>query len=223
MVSNLYRRGLSQDLSYLYKDVSRWAFTGAFAFFLMTVLLARDIMAVFGDEFIWGWPVIVVIAAAQLFSSSVGPTARVLAMTGHQRIVMFATLGSAAAAAALNLLMVPIYGIFGAAAGTAAAMVLVNVVTMLSVHRFLGFWPYSARYAKPVIAGLMAATSVYLARLVLPAYTGATALLIFAPLFLGVFVMLLVALGLSPSDRQFLASFWAAVRRNFRRATPKGA
>jgi O-antigen/teichoic acid export membrane protein len=223
MVSNLYRRGLSQDLSYLYKDVSRWAFTGAFAFFLMTVLLARDIMAVFGDEFIWGWPVIVVIAAAQLFSSSVGPTARVLAMTGHQRIVMFATLGSAAAAAALNLLMVPIYGIFGAAAGTAAAMVLVNVVTMLSVHRFLGFWPYSVRYAKPVIAGLMAATSVYLARLVLPAYTGATALLIFAPLFLGVFVMLLVALGLSPSDRQFLASFWAAVRRNFRRATPKGA
>jgi O-antigen/teichoic acid export membrane protein len=223
MVSNLYRRGLSQDLSYLYKDVSRWAFTGAFAFFLMTVLLARDIMAVFGDEFIWGWPVIVVIAAAQLFSSSVGPTARVLAMTGHQRIVMFATLGSAAAAAALNLLMVPIYGIFGAAAGTAAAMVLVNVVTMLSVHRFLGFWPYSVRYAKPVIAGLMAATSVYLARLVLPAYTGAIALLIFAPLFLGVFVMLLVALGLSPSDRQFLASFWAAVRRNFRRATPKGA
>ena len=62
---------------------------------------------------------IVIIAAAQLFSSSVGPTARVLAMTGHQRMVMFATLGSAVAAAALNLLLVPLFGIFGAAAATA--------------------------------------------------------------------------------------------------------
>jgi O-antigen/teichoic acid export membrane protein len=223
MVSSLYRRGLSQDLGYLYKDVSRWAFTGALAFFLMTALLGRDIMAVFGDEFVPGWPVIVVIAAAQLFSSSVGPTARVLAMTGHQRMVMFATLGSAVAAVALNLVLIPGFGIYGAAAATAGSMVLVNVLTLISVRRYLGFWPYSARYAKPVIAGLLAAASVYLVRPVLPDYYyGALALLVFVPLFLTVFAALLFALGLSQSDRQFLASFWSAVRRNVRRTTPKG-
>ena len=222
MVSSLHRRGLSQELSYLYKDVSRWAFAGALAFFLLTALLARDIMAVFGDEFVWGWPVIIVVAAAQLFSSSVGPTARVLAMTGHQRIVMVATLGSTAAAAVLNLLLVPAFGIFGAAVATAAAVVLVNVVTVLFVHQLLGFWPFSAYYARPIVAGLLAAAFVYLVRLVLPA-SGATALLVFAPLFLAVFIALLVALGLSPSDRQFLASFWAAVLRSVRRATPRDA
>jgi O-antigen/teichoic acid export membrane protein len=221
MVSNLYRRGLSQDLGYLYKDVSRWAFTGALAFFLMTALLGPDIMAVFDDEFIPGWPVIVIIAAAQLFSSSVGPTARVLAMTGHQRIVMFATLGAAAAAAVLNVVLVPPFGIYGAAVATAAAMVLVNAMTLLSVHRFLGFWPFSVRYAKPVIAGLLAAASVYPARLVLPDYSGATALLVFVPLFLALFGALLVALGLDASDRQFLSSFWSAVRRNIGRGAPR--
>ena len=223
MISSLYRRGLLQDLAYLYKDVSYWAFTGALAFFLVTALLAQDIMMVFGSKFVLGWPVIVVIAAAQLFSASVGPSARVLAMTGYQRIVMFATVGSIAAAALLNLLLVPAFGIFGAAAATAVALVLVNAVTLLFVHRLLGFWPYSARYAKPAIAGLLAATSTYLAKLVLPAYAGAPALLVFAPLFLALFLVLLVALGLSPSDRQFLASFWAAVRRNLRRATPRDA
>ena len=222
MVSSLYRRGLSQDLGYLYKDVSRWAFTGALAFFLITALLGRDVMAVFGDDFVPGWPVIVVVAAAQLFSSSVGPTARVLAMTGHQRMVMFATLGSAAAAVVLNLVLVPFFGIYGAAAATAAAMVLVNVLTLLSVRRYLGFWPYSVRYAQPVAAGLVAAASVYLAQwLVLPGYSGAAALLVFVPLFLAVFGALLVGLGLSQSDRQFLASFWSAVRRNVRREAPR--
>ncbi len=219
MVSSLYRRGLLQDLTYLYKDVSYWALTGALVFFLMTTLLAQDIMAVFGEEFTWGWPVIVIVAAAQLFSSSVGPTARVLVMTGHQRIVMFATLGSIAVAALLNLLLVPAFGIFGAAAATAAALVLLNAVTLFFVHRLMNFWPYSVRYAKPVIAGLLAAASVYLARLLMPDYAGVPALLIFAPLFLAVFLALLVALGLNPSDRQFLASFWAAVLRSIRRAT----
>ena len=222
MVSSLYRRGSLEDLAYLYKDVSRWAFTGALAFFLTTALLGPDIMAVFGEEFVSGWPVIVVIAAAQLFSSSVGPTVRILAMTGYQRVVMFVTLGSAAAAVILNLLLVPVFGMFGAAAATAAAMVLVNAMTLLYVRRFLGFWPYSAQYAKPVVAGLLAAVSVYLVRVLLPVEEGSIALLVFAPLFLAVFVALLVALGLSPSDRQFLASFWAAVRRSVRRSAPKG-
>ena len=135
---------------------------------------------------------------------------------------MFATLGSIVAAAALNLLLVPPFGIFGAAAAAAAALVLLNTVTLLFVNRFLGFWPYSARYAKPVIAGLLAAASTYLARLILTPYTGLPALLILAPLFLAAFVVLLVVLGLSPSDRKFLTSFWAAVHRNVRRADLRG-
>ena len=217
MISNLYHRGFLRDLAFLYKDVSYWAFTGALAFFLLTGLLARDIMAIFGPMFVSGWPVIVVIAAAQLFNSSVGPAARVLAMTGHQRVVMFATLSSAALAVSLNLILVPTFGIFGAAAGTAAALVLLNAITLLFVHRILGFWPYDARYAKPVVAGLLAVASAYLARLALPALVDSLALLLLAPLFLTIFLALLVALGLSPSDRQFLASFWSAIRRNLRR------
>jgi O-antigen/teichoic acid export membrane protein len=138
-------------------------------------------------------------------------------MTGNQRIVVLATFGSAVAAAALNLALVPTFGIFGAAVATAAALVLVNAVSLYFVHRMLGFWPYSARYAKPAVAGLLAAVAVYVVRLVLlPVPSGAPALVVFAPLFLAIFV----ALGLSPSDRQFLASFWDAVRRNVRRSTP---
>ena len=136
---------------------------------------------------------------------------------------MFATLGSIVTAAVLNLLLIPAFGIFGAAVATATALVLVNAVTLFFVHRLLGFWPYSPRYVKPGIAGLFAVASVYLARFALPAYAGAPALLVFAPLFLAIFLGLLVALGLSPSDRQFLASFWAAVRRNVRRPKQRGA
>ena len=218
MISSLHQQGLTRDLSYLYKDVSRWAFTGALVFFLVTALLAKDIMLAFREEFLPGWPVIIIVAAAQLFNSSVGPTARILAMTGHQRMVMTATISSALTAVALNFLLVPAFGILGAAAATATALVVSNSLSLFFVHRFLGFWPYGRRYVKPLISGLTAAATVYLTRTVLPDYEGLAALVLFTPLFLVTFSIVLVGVGLSPSDRQFLSSFWSAVRRNLRRA-----
>ncbi len=214
LASSLYRRGRSRELGSLYDEVSRWSFTGALAFFLVTTLLSRDLMKVFGEEFVSGWPVIVVIAAAQLFNSSVGPTARLLAMTGHQKVVMVCTAGSATAALALSLLLVPGYGIVGASAATATALVLANVATVFFVRRRLGYSPYGRRYVKPVVAGLAAAAATCAIRPALPALEGLPALLIFAPLALTVFFAVLCSLGLSPADRRFLASFWGALRRS---------
>jgi O-antigen/teichoic acid export membrane protein len=153
-----------------------------------------------------------VISAAQLFNSSMGPTARLLAMTGHQKAVMVSTVGSAVAALALNLLLVPPYGVAGAAAATASALVFANGSSLIFVRGNLGFWPYDRRYAKPLLAGLAAAIVVLGARGVLPTFEGLPALLIFAPLALAVFCFTLVSIGLYPSDRRFLASFGDAVR-----------
>jgi O-antigen/teichoic acid export membrane protein len=213
LASSLYRQGRLRDLGRLYEDVSRWAFTGALAFFLVTALLARDVVEVFGEGFVSGWPVIVVISAAQLFNSSVGPTARLLAMTGHQKAVMVSTGGSALAAVALSALLVPTYGLLGAAAATAAALVLANAATLFFVRRQLGLWPYGCRYVKPLLAGLAAAAVTGAVRPALPGFEGLPALLVFAPLALAVFFVLLVSFGLDPSDRRFLASFQDALRR----------
>jgi O-antigen/teichoic acid export membrane protein len=213
LASSLYRQGRLRDLGYLYGDVSRWAFTGALAFFVVTALLARDVMEIFGEAFVSGWPVVVVISAAQLFNSSVGPTARLLAMTGHQKAVMVSTGGSALAAVALSVLLVPSYGLMGAAMATAAALVLANAATLFFVRYRLGLWPYGRRYAKPLLAALAAAAVTYAARLALPGLEGFPALLVFAPLALALFSALLLSFGLGPSDRRFLSSFRDALRR----------
>src|SRR5919112_2686088 len=212
LAAGLYRQDRIGELGRLYADVSRWAFTGALAFFLVTALLSRDVMLFFGREFAHGWPVVVVISAAQLFNSSVGPTARLLAMTGHQKAVMVSTVGSAVAAVALNLLLVPPYGVAGAAAATAAALVFANASSLIFFPRLLGFWPYGPRYVKPLLAGFVAAAGEVGVRALLPTIEGFPALLLFAPIILVIFACALVSLGLYPSDRRFLASFGGAMR-----------
>jgi len=221
LAAGLYRQERLGDLGRLYEDVSRWAFTGALAFFLVTAPLAPDIMLFFGREFAHGWPVIVVISAAQLFNSSVGPTARLLAMTGHQNAVMVSTVGSAVAAVVLNLLLVPAYGVAGAAIATAAALVLANGSSLVFVYRNLGFWPYGRRYARPVFAGLVAAALALASRQLIPSLEGLPAVLLFSPLTLAVYFVMLVCLGLYPSDRLFLASFAGAIKDTLKRGSAR--
>lgn len=214
MISALYRQGSLEHLGYLYKDVSRWNFTGSLAIFLLTALLSRDILAVFGEQFVPAWPALVVISGAQLFSSSVGLTGRVLAMTGYQKLVMWTRLGAAVTTVAAGLALVPLYGVMGAAVAAAAGLILANVITLFSVERLLGFWPYSRRYLNSLAAGLVASGTVWLLQRTLPLPEGVPTLLVLGAVFAATFAATIAALRLSDSDRQFLAAFWAAVRRN---------
>jgi hypothetical protein len=77
----------------------------------------------------------------------------------------------------------------------------------------MNFWPYSRQYLKPIMAGLLAAIAIFLVRDLLPLSTGLLAILVLAPLYLAGFTALLLGLGLSSSDRQFLRAIWMAVRR----------
>jgi O-antigen/teichoic acid export membrane protein len=206
MISSLHGKA-ADDLHRLYGDVSRWTFTGGWAVFLVSLILAKDIMAVFGPEFVSGWPVIVAVCAARLFATSVGPTSRMLAMTGHQKIVMLATMGSAVFGIVVSLVFVPLYGIFGATAAFVGGTVFTNVVTLTGVRRRLGAWPYNREYLRPAGAGLVAAGATLALKLVLPLPDGLLTVLVLGPLFALLFAAALFALGLSPADRRFLGAY----------------
>jgi O-antigen/teichoic acid export membrane protein len=192
-------------------------FTFSLIFFLGTVLLAKDMMAVFGPEFVPGWPVLIIIAAAQLFSTSVGSTQRILAMTGHQLLLMYVTVSSVVLNVVLNLLLVPPYGIMGSAVATAAATVVTNILNLLTVNRSLGLWPYTASYLKPVLVGLLAAAATYLLRSAFPLPLGALAVLLFGGLYTILFAGGLLVAGLNQSDQHFFRAIRAAVSRRAKR------
>jgi O-antigen/teichoic acid export membrane protein len=207
---------LLEELNYLYKEVSRWIFTSGLIVFSVLSLLSRDILAVFGEAFVAGWMVLVIIAASQLFSSSIGATNRVLSMTGHQNVVMLATVGAAATALVGSATLIPFYGILGAAWATAASVVLSNAIALAAIHRRMNLWPYSGQYLKSIAAGLLAASVVGLAKWLIPVSNNILSILTFTLLFVAVFGAMLFALGLNSSDRQFLRAFWTAVRQKMR-------
>ncbi|MCA1848513.1 MAG: flippase [Actinobacteria bacterium] len=217
IISSFYARGELEDLGRLYKDVSRWIFTGAFAIFLPILLLSREILAIFGPAFTAGWTALIIVAAAQLYSSSVGPTPRMLAMTGNQNLAMIATATAALVGVAVSFALVPSLGMLGAALGMAAAITTENTGTMLGVKWRLGFWPYNWSWLKPLAAGLLSAAAAYLAGVVLPLPNVLATIAVVGAVFGVGYLALLLLLGLNDTDREFLGAFRDVALRYLRR------
>jgi O-antigen/teichoic acid export membrane protein len=226
MISSFYSRGEMGDLDRLYKDVSRWIFTGAFAIFLLIVLLSHEVLAVFGERYVEGVAALVIVAFAQLYSSSVGPTPRMLAMTENQNVVMVATAIAALVGLSVSLALIwtaptPESKILGAAVGMAAGIVTENTATLLAVRRRLGFWPYNLAWIKPLAAGLAAAVLAYLVNLFLPLPV-LPAIAVVGAIFGVAYLALLLLFGLNETDREFLGAFRDVALRYLRRLRRSG-
>jgi O-antigen/teichoic acid export membrane protein len=226
IISGLHARQDTEEMGRLYKDVSRWIFTGALALFLVLVVFAPEVMSIFGKAFGAGVTALIIVAVAQLFSSSIGPAPRMLAMTGNQNYAMIATSVSAITGVVVSLVLIPRYEVMGAAIGMATAIVVENTGTMSAVKWRLGYWPVNWMWLKPLTAGAVAGVVAYLLKVTLPleAVFGFLPLPVSIPtiMLLGGFLVvlffgLLWLLGFSETDKEFLGTF----RDVAQRAVPK--
>ena len=214
IISGLHARRDTEEMGRLYKDVSRWIFTGAFVLFLVIVIFASQIMSIFGEGFGEGATALIIVAVAQLYSSSVGPAPRMLAMTENQNLTMIATAIAAVTGVVVSLILVPQFGLLGAAIGMATAIITENTGTMSAVKWRLGYWPFNLAWLKPLAAGIIAAAVTYALTLFVTLPGGpAPNVMVFGG-FLGVlFLALLFLFGLSDTDKEFLGAFWNVTKR----------
>ncbi|MBA2692847.1 MAG: oligosaccharide flippase family protein [Rubrobacter sp.] len=214
IISSLHSQEMTEELGRLYKDVTRWTFTGAFALFLVIVLLAGEILTVFGGpEFREGLTALVIVAGAQLYSASVGPANRMLAMTGNHNILMFASVTGALTGVAVCFALIPSFGLVGAGFGAAAAILTENTLTLIFVKRRVGFWPYSFSFWKPLAAGVVGAGLAYGAKLALPSLGLVLTVGMIGAVFGVAFLALLLLFGLTATDREFIGAFWNVAKK----------
>jgi len=233
IISGLHARQDTEEMGRLYKDVSRWIFTGAFGLFLVIVVFGPEIMGIFGPAFGAGVTALIIVAIAQLYSSSVGPAPRMLAMTDNQNYAMIATSVAAITGVIVSFILIPRFEVLGAALGMATAIIVENTGTMSAVKWRLGYWPVNFMWLKPLTAGVVSGVVTYLLKTTLPldAIFGFLPVPVAVPTimvlggFLGVlFFALLWMLGFSETDKEFLGTFYKvaqrAIPRRFRRGNP---
>lgn len=141
-VAALYNQG---DLAELHKTVRRAthiiiAFTIPLVLFI--IVLANYLLAFFGHGFTHGRTALIIISIGFLLNALTGNVDQILNMTGNQKILQNITIGGFIVNVLLNFVLIPRYGINGAATASLFTNVLFNMACLFYIKKKLGFYTF---------------------------------------------------------------------------------
>jgi O-antigen/teichoic acid export membrane protein len=112
----------------------------------------------------------------------------------------------------LGFWLIPQYGAFGAAIVSAISIAFINTLRLVEVYLLLHIQPYNLTYFKPVVAGLLAASTTVLVGQLLPDWPAIWRLGSLGLILGLIYLLVLLALGLDENDQVIIQ----AVQRRFR-------
>ncbi len=137
----LVARDDTERLSHHAQRMAAWTFWPSLAAAIVLLLIAPLLLRLFGTAFTAGYPVIAILVIGVLARSAIGPTESLLSMSGHQKSCALIYTGAFILNVVVNFLLIPTFGLMGAAAATSLAILLETACLLFVAHRQMGIWP----------------------------------------------------------------------------------
>lgn len=205
LIAELHDRGEHQELGEVYQTAAKWALTVNLPIFLATVLFAVPILALFGAEFTAGATALVILAWANLANVGTGMGGIILDMAGYTRLKLVNSVVRLVLHLGLNLLLIPRWGILGAALTVLIAESLINLARLIEVFVLLKLLPYNRSFVKPLAAAAAALIGVAAAGSLLPGELNLASTALLGALLFAIYGGVVLMLGLSPLERRMLS------------------
>lgn len=149
--ARLYSQGRKDDLQRLVTLSARAILALSLPSALVLMAFGDVILgALFGGDYAGGATALSILAVGQLASAVMGSVVTLLNMTGHEQDALRATAVAAAVNILLNMILIPFYGIEGAAFASAVTLIIWNVQLHVAVRRRLGIETLAFSITRPV-------------------------------------------------------------------------
>lgn len=129
-----------------YKKLIRFStylnFTLTVMVVLFIVIFNKRILGLFGEEFIVGSSVLIILLVGQVINSFSGSTGLILQMTGYQKVYQHIVTIALFINILLNLVLTPIYGAVGTAIATVISLGVWNISAAVFIKRKLHIESY---------------------------------------------------------------------------------
>jgi len=103
----------------------------------LLIVFGEKLLSIFGPAFGKGQPALIILVIGQIANIGMGSVGLLLIMTGYEREVAIATGVCVILNVAVNLVMIPSFGMVGAALGVTGGLIVWNVLLMFWVYRRL--------------------------------------------------------------------------------------
>jgi O-antigen/teichoic acid export membrane protein len=162
MISRLHGKGQYQEMSIIYKGISKWVFLTTLPLFIIIFLFPQSIISTtFGNKYVTGGTALQLLILSFVATSLTGPSVQVLTSVGDTWILMIFNVIAAAVNLSLNIVLIPQYELFGAAAATVVSSTLLELLVVTRLYRQTGLHPFSRALVLPATFGIVLVTGLY--------------------------------------------------------------
>jgi len=142
-----YTEGKLAELKRIYMIITRWVFLPTFPIFLLLVVFPEaTITGLFGARYSAAATALQILALGFMFHTFLGLNGMSLVVIGQPNKNLMGNIFAAASNVILNVLLIPLYGIEGAAVATTVSYIVANLFRSGWLYKETGIHPFGRSY-----------------------------------------------------------------------------
>ncbi len=141
VVARVYAQGESRRLQRLVTISSRAIFAATLPIGAMMLWFGDPFLALFGEPYRAGYPALLVLVIGQLLNAAFGAVGVLLTMTHHGGLAAKGAAVAVIVNVVLNAVLIPAWGVVGAAVASTLTLLLWNLLFAVFVYREMGIRP----------------------------------------------------------------------------------
>ena len=206
LAAQFHSQGDKVKLSNTYQLVNRWLLIFAIPISAVFILFPEKVLLLFGSQYLESSQVLVLLTIATFTQAILGAAGPTLSMSGYTKLVLFNSIGTFILNFGLNIWLIPIYGILGAAIATLASLTIIGLIRVTQVYFILKINFLNLKLIKPILSGLVCYSVLIAIKPLIIEYS--TFITLFIAIFTSIFVfgLILFLLKIEDEDKDILKS-----------------
>ncbi|AIF70356.1 hypothetical protein PAP_09910 [Palaeococcus pacificus DY20341] len=152
IASQLYAQGKLREMGRVYQILTKWVFLLTLpAFAVMFLFPEVAVNFFFGEKYLGASKALQILALGFMFHTFLGLNGLSLTVIGEPKLNLIGNSFAAVLNVILNILLIPAYGLDGAAVATAVSYFVANVFRSFWLYRNAKIHPFSWNYVKPLV------------------------------------------------------------------------
>jgi len=206
MFSKYYAKKDVVGMHHIYKLVTRWILTWVIPVLILISLFSTKIMLLFGADFLQSSNALIILSIGTSIFAIFGVSGNVLVVSGCQKLNLVNALVATILNITLNIILIPKYGILGAAWATLSSMTFIAIARLIETQIFLKINPFNIKILKSVLSGILTYGVLQYLKPHLMVYHTITTLMSALLIILVIYGALLLLFKFDDDDKDFLRS-----------------
>jgi O-antigen/teichoic acid export membrane protein len=191
IMSELHAKKQHTELARTYSIVLRWIFMLSFPVMILSLLFPKYILSIlFGTNYATGATAFTILIVAYFIDVITGPAVRILMTLKKTKLIFYINAIVMILNVVLNIILIPLYGITGAAIATGISIVLREIIIFNTARKYIQFGYKLKSYFKYTLSAILPVLLIYPAMKLIT--ISIISLMVAVAVFFGLYLLLLL-------------------------------